>query len=128
MSTAPAALADVLLPARVRTRDADAAGFRTRLELADVLEGAPPANKVEALLLPKEVDAHACKAGKADLESDWRVGSASADAFDEVGAEAVVVDVGAMFRFDSSDDAEAPATTTDGLLPPLLVASAREFI
>ncbi len=129
MSTAPAESDDVLLPASARTRDADAAGFRTRAELADTLEGVPSANNVEALFWPNEADAHACEADTADLESDWRVGSASTDAFDEVGAETVGADVWARFRSDSSNDAEAPATTKDGPLPPLLVVSARhEFI
>ena len=67
--------------------------------MAVAIEGAPPAYKVEALLLPKEADAHACEADTADLESEWRVGTwvgrASADAFDEVGTETVEADVDA---------------------------------
>jgi hypothetical protein len=126
LSTAPAEADDELLPAKetgARTRDADAAASRTRVELADAPEGAPPANKVETLLPPEEADPYSCE----DLELGRRVGRAAADAFDEVGAEAVGADGWKRLRVDISGDTEA-LTAAAGVGPPPLTKSADAFL
>ena len=111
LSTVPAEVEDALLPAAAGASkcNADMAASSSKVELAGALEGAPTANEVEELLLPNEADPY--EDNTSDLESEWRVGRAWADALEELRAEAVGENICAKFRFDFCGSAEALAAT-----------------